>query len=121
METDRDTSGAPDRPDRPGVLGTLLDRSFEVSATLTVVRLLYTLALACVTAVNVLLFALGWNRTTGGFWPALGWVIVAGVPPLWLAELIVVRVVVEYLIVQHKISADLTVIRHALTEHSGPT
>jgi hypothetical protein len=52
----------------------------------------------------------------GSFWPFLGWVILMGVPVLWLAELVMVRVVVEYLIVQHRIATDLTIVREVVKE-----
>lgn len=115
MPTDPDAAPAP-----AGLFGALLDRSFDVLVTLPVLRLLYTLALVCVTGVNAVFFLFGWSLAAGHFWPTAGWIIVVGVPPLWLAELIAVRVVIEYLIVQHKISADLVVIRRALTEGAEP-
>lgn len=105
----------PDAAPAPGLFGTLLDRSLDTLATLPVLRLLYTLALVCVTGVNAVFFLFGWALAAGHFWPLLGWIIVVGVPPLWVAELVTARVVVEYLAVQHKISVDLTVIRQVLT------
>lgn len=107
----------PDK-DAPGLLGALLDRSLDTVVTLTVLRLLYTLALVCITGVNAVLFLIGWSLAAGHFWATLGWLIVAGTPLLWVAEMVLVRVLVEYLAVQHKISADLTAIRKALTERA---
>ena len=100
----------------PGLLTAVLDRSFTAMITIKVVRLLYTLALAGITGINLVLFWAGWGLSGAGpFWSGLGWLIVISAAPLWLAEVVVVRLAVEYLIVQHKISADLAVIRQAVT------
>ncbi|MGH3378803.1 MAG: DUF4282 domain-containing protein [Actinoallomurus sp.] len=108
----------PDK-DAPGLLGALLDRRLDAVVTLAVLRLLYTLALVCVTGANLVLFLIGWSLATGHFWATLGWLILAGTPLLWVAEMVMVRVVIEYLAVQHKISADLTAIRKAVTERTS--
>jgi uncharacterized protein DUF4282 len=106
----------PDAPAPAGLFGTLLDRSFDTLITPRLLRMLYTLALACLTGVNLVFFWFGWGLTSAGaFWSTWGWMFVIGTPPLWLAEVVMVRVVVEYLITQYKISADLTIIRDALT------
>jgi Domain of unknown function (DUF4282) len=112
MPTDRDPNDAP-----AGLFGTLLDRSFDALITPRLLRMLYTLALACLTGVNLVMFVFGWSLTGAGpFWSGLGWMIVVGTPPLWLTELVMARVVVEYLITQYKISADVTAIRKALAD-----
>lgn len=111
MPTDRQPHDAP-----AGLFGTLLDRSFDTLITPRLLRMLYTLALACLTGVSLVFFWFGWSLTGAGpFWSGLGWMIVVGAPPLWLTEVVAVRVAVEYLITQYKISADLTVIRDILT------
>lgn len=101
----------------PGLLSAVLDRSFNTMITIRVLRLLYTLALAGITGINLVVFWIGWGLTGAGpFWSSLGWLTVAGAAPLWLAEVVAVRLAVEYLIVQHKISADVSAVRQALTE-----
>lgn len=99
-----------------GLFGSLFDRSFDNLVTIKLLRLLYTLAMVCVTGFNLVLFMFGWSMAAGTFWPFLGWTMVVGVPVLWLAELVLVRVVVEYLIVQHKISTDLAIIREVIKD-----
>lgn len=103
-------------PAGKGLFGSLLDRNFENLVTVKLLRMLYTLAILCVTGFNFVLFLFGWSLAAGSFWPFLGWVIVMGVPVLWLAELLMARVVVEYLIVQHKISTDLAFVREAVKD-----
>jgi hypothetical protein len=108
-----------DKGDPAGLFGTLLDRSFDTLITPALMRMLYTLALVCITGAAAVAFWIGWGLTgAGAFWSSLGWLVVVGTPPAWLAALVMARLVVEYLAVQHKMSADLTVIRKALTEES---
>lgn len=109
-------SKPPGEPLGKGLFGSLFDRSFDNLVTTKLLRMLYTLAVLCVTGVNVVFFLFGWSLTAGSFWPFLGWVIVMGVPVMWLAEVVMVRVVVEYLIVQHKIATDLTIVREVVKE-----
>lgn len=106
----------PAEPLGKGLFGSLFDRSFDNPVTTKLLRMLYTLAVLCVTGVNVVFFLFGWSLAAGSFWPFLGWVIVIGVPVMWLAEVVMVRVVVEYLIVQHKIATDLTIVREVVKE-----
>ncbi|MEV5710267.1 DUF4282 domain-containing protein [Actinoallomurus sp. NPDC052274] len=106
----------PTGPIGKGLFGSLFDRSFDSLVTTKLLRMLYTLAIVCVTGFNLVFFLFGWSLAAGSFWPFLGWVIVMGVPVMWLAELVMARVVVEYLIVQHKISTDLTIVREVVKE-----
>jgi hypothetical protein len=106
----------PAEPLGKGLFGSLFDRSFDNLVTTKLLRMLYTLAIVCVTGFNLVFFLFGWSLAAGSFWPFLGWVILMGVPVLWLAELVMVRVVVEYLIVQHKIATDLTIVREVVKE-----
>jgi Domain of unknown function (DUF4282) len=99
-----------------GLFGSLFDTGFDDLVTTRLLRMLYTLAILCVTGFNLILFMFGWSLAAGSFWPFLGWTLVVGVPVLWLAELIMVRVVVEYLLVQHKIATDLTVVREVVKD-----
>ncbi|MCO6011728.1 DUF4282 domain-containing protein [Actinoallomurus purpureus] len=104
-----------------GLFGTLLDLSFDALITPRLLRMLYTLAMTCISGIAAVVFWFGWSITGAGWWSELGWVLVVGTPPLWLAALVLVRVVAEYLIVQHKISTDLTIIRKALTSGRDQT
>jgi hypothetical protein len=106
----------PGAPGGKGLFGSLFDRSFDNLATIKLLRMLYTLAMLCVTGFNVILFLFGWSLAAGTFWPFLGWTLIIGVPVMWLAELIMVRVVAEYLIVQHKIASDLSIVREAVKD-----
>lgn len=112
------TQGPADKPPGPGkgLFGSLFDLSFDNLVTTKLLRMMYTLAILCVTGFNLVLFLFGWSLAAGRFWPFLGWTMVVGVPVLWLAELIMVRVVVEYLIVQHKIASDLTIVREVIKD-----
>jgi hypothetical protein len=80
------------RPAGKGLFGSLLDRNFDDLATVKLLRMLYTLAILCVTGFNLVLFLFGWSLAAGTFWPFLGWTFVIGVPVMWLAELMMVRV-----------------------------
>ncbi|MEV5747150.1 DUF4282 domain-containing protein [Actinoallomurus sp. NPDC052308] len=97
-----------------GLFGVLLDRSFDELVTVRLLRTLYTFALVCLTGINSVMFLFGWSLAAGSFWPALGWVMVTGVPALWLAQLVATRVAIEYLIVQYRISQDLVTVREAV-------
>jgi Domain of unknown function (DUF4282) len=108
-------SSEPEAPGK-GLFGSLLDRNFDDLATIKLLRMLYTLAMLCVTGFNLILFLFGWSLAAGTFWPFLGWTMIIGVPVMWLAELIMVRVVAEYLIVQHKIASDLSIVREAVKD-----
>ena len=110
-----ETSRKRDLPDK-GLFGSLFDTGFDSLVTIKLLRMLYTLAILCVTGFNLILFMFGWSLAAGSFWPFLGWTMVVGVPVLWLAQMITVRVVVEYLIVQHKIATDLTVVREVVKD-----
>src|SRR4051812_5151451 len=59
-----------------GLFGVLLDRSFDELVTVRLLRILYTVALVCITGCNGVLFLFGWSLAAGRFWPALGWVMV---------------------------------------------
>jgi hypothetical protein len=115
-EGDLPGSPASGAPGGKGLFGSLFDRSFDNLATVKLLRMLYTLAMLCVTGFNLILFLFGWSLAAGSFWPFLGWTMIIGVPVMWLAELIMVRVVTEYLIVQHKIASDLSIVREAVKD-----
>jgi uncharacterized membrane protein len=65
---------------------------------------------------NLFVFLIGWSLAAGTFWPFLGWVLMTGTPVAWLFELVTVRVVIEFVIVQFKISEDLRILRDAVKD-----
>jgi Domain of unknown function (DUF4282) len=99
-------------PEQPlGLFGTLFDFTFDRLVTVRLARLLYTLAVLCISGTALVFFLFGWSLAAGSFWPFLGWAMVIGVPVIWLGELTMARVVVEYLVVQAKTSQDVAVLR----------
>jgi hypothetical protein len=112
----------PDAPERktapvePGLFGTLFDFTFDKFVTVRLVKLLYTLAVICISGVGLVLFLMGWSLAAGSFWPLMGWAMVIGVPIMWLGAVVLVRVVVEYLVVDTKTSQDVAIIRDAVKE-----
>src|SRR5262245_39571305 len=72
-------SAPPAEPTGKGLFGSLLDRNFDTLATVKLLRMLYTLAMLCVTGFNLVLFLFGWSLAAGTFWPFLGWMFVIGV------------------------------------------
>jgi hypothetical protein len=108
------SSTAPGQP--PGLFGTLFDFTFDRLVTVRLARLLYMLAVLCISGASFVFFMMGWSLAAGSFWPFLGWCMVIGVPVLWLGTVTMARVVVEYLVVQAKTSQDVAVLRDDVKE-----
>ncbi|GLY80530.1 DUF4282 domain-containing protein [Actinoallomurus iriomotensis] len=106
----------PAPPVEPGLFATLLDFSFDRLVTVRLARLLYMLAVLCISGTAFVFIMFGWSLAAGSFWPFLGWCMVIGVPVLWLGSVALARVVVEYLVVQAKTSQDVAVLRDDVKE-----
>ena len=98
----------------PGLVGILLDQSFDVLLTIRVVRGLYAVSLVCISGVSVAWFMIGWSLAAGRLWPALGWAIVIGAPVMWFASAMVARLALERLIAGAKQADDIKEIRETL-------
>ncbi len=100
---------------KKGFFGALLDTRFDAMVTPMIIRFFYLLALAVITLLSLFLFAGIWGLQgktgdDGGFdWPFYLALVVA--PLFWLFNVLLVRMALEFVINQFKITEELQKIR----------
>ncbi|MGK5552747.1 DUF4282 domain-containing protein [Actinomadura kijaniata] len=100
----------PGRTDK-GLLGALLDTSFDHLVTPKLVRYWYVVALLLVSLQCLVFLGFGlWIATWDDFW-AWGVIMIIASPLVWLFEALLVRIVMEAVVVRFKGVEHLRVIR----------
>ncbi|GAA0964305.1 hypothetical protein GCM10009550_61880 [Actinocorallia libanotica] len=100
---------------RKGFFGALLDTRFDAMVTPMLVRGFYLLSLAIITLFSVLLFLGIWGLggsspyDEGSDWPFYAAIVVT--PLFWLFQVVLVRLALEFVINQFKITEELQKIR----------
>ncbi|MDX6738639.1 DUF4282 domain-containing protein [Actinocorallia sp. A-T 12471] len=105
---------------RKGFFGALLDTRFDAMVTPMLIRGFYLLSLAVITLFSILLFLFIWGL--GGSnpyedapaWPFITAIIVT--PIFWIFQVVCVRLALEFVINQFKITEELQKIRR----NTGP-
>ncbi|ROO82851.1 uncharacterized protein DUF4282 [Actinocorallia herbida] len=100
---------------RKGFFGALLDTRFDAMVTPMLIRGFYLLSLAVITLFSILLFLFIWGL--GGnnpyeetpAWPIITAIIVT--PLFWIFQVVCVRLALEFVINQFKITEELQKIR----------
>ncbi|GAB2812764.1 hypothetical protein GCM10022221_08020 [Actinocorallia aurea] len=105
----------PPRVRRKGFFGSLLDTKFDAMVTPMLIRGFYLLSLAVITLFSIMLFlfiwGLGGNDPYGDSpaWPFITAIIVT--PVFWTFQVVCVRIALEFVINQFKITEELQKIR----------
>jgi hypothetical protein len=92
-----------------GFLGSLLDTNFDFVITPKLIRLFYRLALAVITIFALGMLMLAWSFADWNM--ALGIVTLLATPILWIFNVVIVRMFLEFLINQFKITEHLRTIK----------
>ncbi|MFI0483676.1 DUF4282 domain-containing protein [Actinomadura sp. 9N215] len=92
-----------------GVVGTLFDMNFDHMITAKVVKIVYMLALVPITLVALVLAWYGLAYLEEG--STVGLVLLLTTPFIWLLQVLVTRMVLEFVINQFKISEYLRAIK----------
>src|SRR5690606_33153741 len=103
------TSPPPD-PAATGVLGTLFDMNFDHMTTPMLVKIIYALALVPITLSSLLIgwYALAFLRNGPA---AVGLLLLVAAPLIWVFQVLVTRIFLEFVINQFKISEHLRAIK----------
>ncbi|GAA4224611.1 hypothetical protein GCM10022254_04470 [Actinomadura meridiana] len=96
-------------PARKGVVGTLLDLSFDYMITAKLVKAVYALALVSITLMDLILAWYGLALLVDG--SGLGLALLVATPFIWIFQLLVTRLILEFVINQFKISEYLRIIK----------
>jgi hypothetical protein len=96
-------------PARKGVLGTLLDLNFDYMITAKLVKIVYALALVAFCLADLILAWWGLALLADG--SAYGLALLVATPFVWLFQVLVTRLFLEFVINQFKISEYLRVIK----------
>ena len=100
---------------RKGFFGALLDTKFDAMVTPMLIRGFYLLSLAVITLISVILFLGVWGLggsspyDDGPDWPFYAAIVIA--PLFWLFQVVLVRMALEFVINQFKITEELQKIR----------
>jgi hypothetical protein len=93
-----------------GLLAVLFDLNFERSITARLVRLFYFLSIVLSTCSSLVLLAFGvWMVPRGWL---LGLAMILATPFFWVAQIVMVRLLLEFVINQFRITEELQAIRH---------
>ena len=101
----------PRDPASAGVIGTLFDLNFDHMITTKVTKGIYLLSLVPITLVALLIGWYGLAYLDNTDTPAIGLVLLVAAPLIWLFQVLIVRVLMEFVINQFKISEYLRVIK----------
>ncbi len=103
--------GYPAPPRGKGFFGSLFDIGFNDMVSTRMIRIVYVLAILLISLTSVFIFLVGlwslqfeWGKYFGVF-------LVPAAPLLWLFELVVTRVILEFVINQFKITEHLKAMR----------
>jgi hypothetical protein len=106
-------------PRKKGFFGALLDTKFDAMVTPMLIRGFYLLALAIITMFSLAVFLLIWGLAgddTYGDAPAWPFIVaVIFTPVFWLFQVLIVRMALEFVINQFKITEELQKIRRNTT------
>ena len=106
-------------PRKKGFFGALLDTRFDAMVTPMLIRGFYLLALAIITMFSLAIFMLIWGLAgddTYGDAPAWPFIVaVIFTPIFWLFQVLIVRMTLEFVINQFKITEELQKIRRNST------
>ena len=106
-------------PRKKGFFGALLDTRFDAMVTPMLIRGFYLLALAIITMFSLAIFMLIWGLAgddTYGDAPAWPFIVaVIFTPIFWLFQVLIVRMTLEFVINQFKITEELQKIRRNTT------
>ena len=106
-------------PRKKGFFGALLDTKFDAMVTPMLIRGFYLLALAIITMFSLAIFLLIWGLAgddTYGDAPAWPFIVaVIFTPVFWLFQVLLVRMALEFVINQFKITEELQKIRRNTT------
>lgn len=95
--------------ERKGFLSALFDLSFDRSVTARLVRLGYLLAILLITASSFALLIFGlWVIQYGWL---LGLLVIVATPVVWVFQLVLVRIFLEFVVNQFRITEELQAIR----------
>ncbi|WP_106403022.1 DUF4282 domain-containing protein [Actinocorallia populi] len=106
---------------KKGFFGALLDTRFDAMVTPMLIRGFYLLSLAVITLISLFLFLGIWGLggsspyDDGADWPFYAAIVIA--PLFWLFQVLLVRMALEFVINQFKITEELQKIRR---NTSGP-
>lgn len=107
----------PAPPRKKGFFGALLDTKFDAMVTPMLIRGFYLLALAIITMFSLAIFLLIWGLAgddTYGDAPAWPFIVaVIFTPVFWLFQVLIVRMALEFVINQFKITEELQKIRRS--------
>ncbi|TDC44209.1 DUF4282 domain-containing protein, partial [Actinomadura sp. KC345] len=100
----------PRDPAQKSVIGALFDLNFDHLITTRVVKVVYVITLLPITLVALLLAGYGfeWIAQDAGFF---GIMMIVTAPVLWITQVLVVRILMEFVVNQFKISEYLRVIK----------
>ncbi|TDC82517.1 DUF4282 domain-containing protein, partial [Actinomadura sp. 7K507] len=100
----------PRDPARKSLIGALFDLNFDHMVTAKVAKIVYAASLVPITLVSLLLvgYGLDWMERDAAL---LGFAMLVTAPFLWLIQLLAIRILMEFVINQFKISEYLRVIK----------
>ncbi|WP_165969077.1 DUF4282 domain-containing protein [Actinomadura sp. KC06] len=91
------------------MVGTLFDLNFDYMITAKLVKIIYALSLLPITLVSLVLAWYGLAYLEEG--SSIGLVVLVAAPFIWLLQVLITRIVLEFVINQFKISEYLRAIK----------
>jgi membrane protein YdbS with pleckstrin-like domain len=92
-------------------MGALLDANFDHMITTRLIKLVYVLAIVLVSSNSLVVASIGvWVAQLRNGW-FLGLLIILFAPVIWLFQLVITRIFMEFMINQFKITEHLKAIR----------
>ncbi|WP_243718688.1 DUF4282 domain-containing protein [Actinomadura sp. 7K534] len=110
QDQQQDWTPPPRDPAGKGILGALFDMNFDHMITVRLVKLIYVISLVPITLLALLMagYGLDWLAQDATFF---GLLLLVTAPFMWLFQMLAVRVLMEFVINQFKISEYLRVIK----------
>ncbi|WP_433181234.1 DUF4282 domain-containing protein [Actinoallomurus sp. CA-150999] len=101
----------PRRPTDKGFLGALFDLNFDHTVTAKLIRIVYVLSILLISCNSLAVLGIGvWVFQLRNGW-FLGLVIIGSSPVIWLFQLVMIRMFLEFVINQFKVTEHLNAIR----------
>ncbi|GAB2837926.1 hypothetical protein GCM10027176_47920 [Actinoallomurus bryophytorum] len=94
-----------------GLLGALFDINFDEMVSTRLIKAFYVLAILLISLTSLFILLVGLWALQFGWGRYFGIFLVPAAPLLWLFELVVVRMVLEFVINQFKITEHLKAMR----------